>query len=298
MQALKSSLLSSLFLLFMMAACKSPSSNIPKIDEQAFNNYWNQGKAEISTFKLNQSIDGSQHDGTLVMVFVTEDFSRKREVKLDEPKKHSSDAVKVMKFNMNKEFITGIDQYEMMTSVYTPLNYDLDPHSLKWVASSQEWNGQTFLQANWKGYRYETHLYSYFGNEGDTDVKLVNTWLEDEMWNKIRIAPNNLPIGKIKIVPSAFYLRLSHTPIKEYEAISTVKDSNGQYIFSLQYPDLGRTLEITFEKAFPHKILSWKEAYGKTEITTATLSKTILSDYWNHVHPEDESLRDSLLLGR
>ena len=51
----------------MMAACKAPSSNIPKNDEQAFNSYWNQGKAEISTYTLNQSQYGSQNDGSVVL---------------------------------------------------------------------------------------------------------------------------------------------------------------------------------------------------------------------------------------
>jgi len=298
---MKASLLPSfliLLLTMMIVSCKSPSSNIPKNDEQAFNSYWNQGKAEISTFTLNQSRYGSQHDGTVVLLFVTEDFSRKREVKLDEPKKHSSDDVKVMKCNMNKEFITGIYKYNMMSSVFTPLDYKKDPHSLKLVASSQEWCGQTFLQANWKGYRYETHQYSYFENEGDSETKLINAFLEDEIWNKIRVDPDVLPIGKIKIVPAAFYLRLTHTAIKEYDGVASLKEQDGQYVYAIQYPDLGRNMEITFDKAFPHKIMGWKETYGKNEITTATLSKTLMTDYWNHNHPEDEPLRDSLNLVR
>jgi hypothetical protein len=287
----------SFFVLFILAACKSTDSNIPKNDEQAFNTYWNQGKAEISTYNLDQSRYGSQHDGTVVIVFVTEEFSKKKAVKLDEPDKHKGDAVNVMKCNMNKEFVTGIYQYNMMSSVFTPLDYKRHPHSLKLVSSSQEWCGQTFLQVNWERYRYEAQQFSYFESEGDRDIRLVNTWLEDEFWNKIRVAPDQLPIGKIKVVPSAFYLRLSHTKVKVYDAVSTLIDVNGLYTYSLQYPDLGRTLKITFEKVFPYKILNWKESYGKNETTTATLSKTILSDYWNQNHPDDETLRDSLQLG-
>jgi hypothetical protein len=286
----------SIVVTIMMASCSSPSSHIPKNDEQSFNSYWNQGKAEVSTFTLDQSRYGSQHDGTVALVFVTEDFSRKREVKLDEPKKHSSDDVKVMKCNMTKEFVTGIYQYNMMSSVFSPLDYQKDPHSLKLVASTQEWCGQTFLQANWKGYRYETQQYSYVEEEGDTETKLINTWLEDEIWTKIRIAPDMLPIGKIKMVPSAFYLRLTHTALKVYEALTTIKEQDGQYHYTIQYPELGRTMEINFEKVFPHKIFGWKETYGKNETTTATFSKSLLIDYWNHNHPEDEALRDSLHL--
>ena len=284
----------SFFALFLLAACKSHDSTIPKNDEKAFSDYWNQGKAELSTYKLSQSNNGSQYDGTVVVAFVTEDFSKKKLVKLDEPEHHNIDAVKVMKCNMNKEFITGMNQYNMMSSVFTPLDYKRDAHSLKLVASSQDCCGQTFLQVNWKRYRYEAQQFSYFESEGDCDIKLVNTWLEDELWNKIRVAPDQLPIGKIKLVPSAFYLRLSHTKVKKYDAVTTLIDVNGLYTYSLQYPDLGRTLAITFEKVFPYKIRGWKESYGKNETTTATLSRTILSDYWNHNNAGDELLRDTI----
>ncbi len=264
----------------------------------AFNAYWNQGKAEISTFKLSQSRYGNQYDGTVILLFVNEDFSRLREVKMDEPEKRPSDVVKVLKCNLNKEFITGIYQYNLMSSVYTPLDYEKDPHSLKLVASSQDWSGQTYLQANWKGYRYDVHRYSYFDKEGDLETKVTNTWLEDELWTKIRIGPDRLPLGKIKIMPAAFFISLNHSLLKVYDAIATLKEENGQYTYVLEYPDLGRTMTILFQKEFPHKITGWKETYGKNETTIATLSRTILSDYWNHNHPNDQDLRDSLQLAK
>jgi len=276
--------------------CKKEHSPIPQNDLKAFSDYWYQGKAEISSFELSQSRYGANHDGTAVMVFVTEDFSKSKFVKLDEPQKYLSDATRVLKFNMNKEFVTGIYNYSMMGSVYTPIDYDHFPHSLKVSSGIQDWCGQTYWQANWKGNRYEVQRFSYFETEGDSKYSLVNTWLEDEMWNKIRVAPNTLPVGEVKMIASAFYLRLTHKPDKVYVAKTSVNKIGDHYTYTIHYPELSRTLAIDFETSFPHRILGWKESYGLNEVTTGKLIKTIMSDYWNHNHLEDEGLRDSLML--
>ncbi|HJW27838.1 MAG TPA: hypothetical protein VJ508_01175, partial [Saprospiraceae bacterium] len=181
-----------LLFLFILSGCRHPASPISKIDDKTFKAYWNQGKAEISSYALDQTLEGHHYTGTSVMTFTPEDFSRSKQFKIDEPKKHPNDDVKVMKLNLNEQFVTGINPYHLMTSVFLPLDYDKDPHSLKWVASVQDWNGQWFVQGNWKGHRYEVNAYSYFESEGDTRSTIVNTFLEDEIWTKIRVSPNTL----------------------------------------------------------------------------------------------------------
>lgn len=288
-----------LCLVFNIAiGCKKEHSPVPENDQIAFDTYWNQNKAEITSYVLHQSRYGSTFEGTSVLLFVTEDFSKSRHVKLDEPEKYKSDATRVLKLNMHKEFVTGIYNYSMMNSVFTPVVYDEYPHSLKLTSGVQDWCGQSFLQSIWKGNRYEVEQFSYFESDGNSKFSLANTWLEDEMWNKIRIAPHKLPIGEVKMIASAFYLRLSHKPNKVYTAQTAVTTSEDHYTYTIHYPELGRTMTIDFEISFPHKILAWKETYGLNEVTTGTLLKTIMIDYWNHNHPVDEGLRDSLLLNR
>ncbi|MEO5906693.1 MAG: hypothetical protein ABIQ11_08205 [Saprospiraceae bacterium] len=285
------------FLFILHFSCKQNPSAIPPVDTKVFSDYWYQGQGEISTYNLSQSRYGEIHDGEVIFVFVTEDFSRSKQVKLDDPARHVSDAIKVMKLNTLKEFITGIYKYSMMSTVFTPINYQDYPHSLKLVASSQDWCGQSFMQANYKGNRYEYRQMSYFEDEGDTEYSLVSTSLEDEIWTKIRVAPNTLPVGKVNMVPSAFYIRLSHHENKVYEAMTTLTSSQINYVYRIEYPDLERSLEILFQKEFPYRILSWKEVYGNNETTTATLSSTMQSDYWNHHHPADEPMRNELKIG-
>ncbi|HZV68143.1 MAG TPA: hypothetical protein VFG10_01315 [Saprospiraceae bacterium] len=280
----------------MLDSCKQQSSQIPEIEHKLFRAYWEQGKGEISSYVLNQSRYGANHEGNVVMVFVTEDMSNSKQVRLDEPAHNAPDAIKVLKLNTSKEFITGIYKYSMMSSVFTPVDYDEHPHTLKLTASSQEWNGQAFMQLNWRGNRYEVQQMSYLESEGDNSFALVSAWLEDEIWTKIRVAPNTLPIGSITMIPSALYIRLSHQPIKAYDAVAGLKAEGEEYIYTIQYPEIKRTLEINFEKTFPYKILGWKETYGNNEVTTARISNTIISDFWNHNHPEDVLLREQLNL--
>lgn len=290
-QALTAIIILSLF------SCRDQISLIPKTDDQVFNAYWNQGKAEISSFELSQSRYGEPHDGKAILIFVPEDFSRSKHIKLDEPQKYKSDALRVLKLNTNKQFVTGIYNYAMMSSVYMPVNHKEYPHSLKLTAGIQDWCGQTFIQANWKGNRYDFQQMSYFESDGDSKFSLAQGWLEDELWTLIRIAPNTLPVGKIKLIPSAFYLRLNHQATKVYPAVTSLKNNNGQYNYTIWYPDLNRKLEINFELTFPYRILDWKEIYGENEVTTGRLIKTIMSNYWQHNHAEDEAMRDSLNLG-
>jgi hypothetical protein len=289
----------SLFLVavvFLMTGCKKHHSPIPPTDDQVFGAYWNQGKAEISSYELSQSRYGAIHDGKTILIFVTEDFSKSKHVKLDEPKKHKSDAIRVMKLNSSKEFVTGIYNYAMMTSVHMPVDHAHYPHSLKLTASTQEWCGQSFMQARWKSNRYEVQQMSYFESEGDAEFSLAQCSLEDELWTLIRIAPNALATGELKLIPSVLYLRLSHHETKAYDAVASLKENGGHYTYSVYYPDLKRKLDIDFEKVFPYRILGWKEVYGENEITTGRILNTIMSDYWLHNQPVDEALRDQLHL--
>jgi hypothetical protein len=177
-----------------------------------------------------------------------------------------------------------------------PLDHSEHPHSLKLTASSQDWCGQSFLQANWKGNRYEIQQFSYFESEGDKKFALPRGILEDELWTLIRVAPDALPSGEIKIIPSSFYLRLTHKEVKVYNAITRLDKKTDHFTYSIDYPELKRKLEIDFETGFPYKILGWKESYGENEVTTGKLLNTILSDYWMHNHPADEVLREDLNL--
>ena len=269
-----------------------------------FGSYWHQGKAEITSYTLEQARYGEVHPGQAVLVYVTEDFSRKKHVKLDDAGAAGDDRVPILKLNFNKKFNTGIYPYSMMTSIFSPVDRQKDPHALKITTSSQEWCGHTFTQLNRKDDGYVVLMLSYFESEGDETVTLEDAFTEDELWTTIRLDPSALPIGPTRLIPGTMVQRLRHMPWGVGVAtarLEPVADSEGLLAYTLEYPDLGRQLTIHFTEAFPHQIEGWEETYrsgfgpGARVLTTrATRNQRILSDYWSRNGLEDAGLRRQL----
>ena len=265
-----------------------------------FRDYWYQGKAEVASYQLSQSRYGELHQGKAVLIFVTEDFSRQKQVKLDYPAQAGEDKVGILKMNFTKKFNTGLYPYSMMLSVFTPIEKQQHANTLKTTMSSQEWCGHVFAQMNLEDKKYKVNSFSYFEQESDQSFKLEKTLLEDELWNLIRLDHKALPEGDIKITPGLFYTRMMHQDLKPLAATAVLTASDTSMTYTLTIPEYQRTLAITFEKAFPHQILSWKESYpgmrGAMLTTTATLDKTLFTDYWTKNKNEYTYLRDSLNL--
>ncbi|NJM24596.1 MAG: hypothetical protein HC859_02780 [Bacteroidia bacterium] len=237
---------------------------------------------------------------TPILIFVTEDFSRKKQVKLDHPQAAGNDKVSVMKMNFVKKFTTGIYPYSMMLSAFTPVVQPREGHSVKVTMSSQEWCGHVYSQMNRDGNRYQVKSYSYFEQEGDANFAIKATLLEDEVWNLIRIDPSALPVGRVEVTPGLFFTRLGHKDLKaEFANISRREEENTVY-YSVAFENSERTLAIQFTKSFPHKILGWTETFvgldGRQHRTSATLDKTLHIDYWTRNKNEFVYLRDSLNL--
>jgi len=98
--------------------CATQEADQPKIIKreisQQFKDYWYDGTAEINSYELQQSRYGQLHQGHAVLIFVTEDFSRSKQVKLDGPGNAVDDKASVLKLNLTKKFNTGIYPYAMM----------------------------------------------------------------------------------------------------------------------------------------------------------------------------------------
>jgi len=282
----------------MKQADKDQPLNVTK----EFSDYWFQGQAELTSYKLEQARYGEVHPGSAVLIFVTEDFSGQKQVKLDNPQQAGTDAVKVLKLNATRKFNTGVYPYSMMASVFTPLNYE-PSSTLKITASSQEWCGHTFSQLNNRGNGFQMSLKSYFESEGDKELSLDKSLLEDELWTNIRLNPDKLPTGDIEILPSALYLRLSHRPVKAEKAEAKIVDADSVKTYSLSYIEFDRSLKIMFNADFPYDIISWEENYtsgfganAKKLTTRAARDKTIMLDYWGRNSLADSVWRDKLNL--
>lgn len=267
-------------------------------DPAAFEGYWSKGQAEITSYTLEQARYGEIHPGQAVLIFVTEDLSQRRQVKLDRPEVAGDDRVRVLKLNLTKKFATGVYPYSMMASVFTPLDLS---GTLKMTASIQEWCGQVFAQLNRRDDGLKIELRSYFESEGDQNKVLPEMVIEDDLWTRLRLDPASLPTGIVEILPSMLYLRLAHRPIIPYAARATSKPAGADGIASylLEYPEFQRTLTIRYRTAFPYEIESWEETYpdgrGGPLLTTRALRKErLMLDYWNHNATVDAPLRKRL----
>ncbi|NOQ75150.1 MAG: septum formation inhibitor Maf [Crocinitomix sp.] len=257
--------------------------------------HWYDGKAEISSYKLEQARYGEVHKGQAVMIFVTEDFSKKSWTKADNP---TDKDVPVMKLNFTKNFNTGIYPYSMMLSTFFPFNDG--KNAVKVSASMQEWCGHTYMELRNKK-QFEVRVDSYFEGESEEEIKLDKTYLEDDFWTIIRLNPENLPIGNAKVIPSFFYVRLAHVDLKAYDCKLSTQPNGEVTDYQFNFPDLERSVTITYETAFPHKIMGWKETYfsgwgdKRQELTTtAELNKSIRTDYWTKNSVADSTYRTEL----
>ena len=265
-------------------------SSFPLSEE--FKNYWFDGKAEISNYILTQSRYGSIRKGSAVLIYVTEDFLPKKQVKANKKTKYTQN---ILKLNRTKKFLTGIYPYSIMTSIFSRLGQNLP--LIKTSTSIQEWCGQTYLQIN-RRKTLEITGHSYFEEEADEMFNLKNDLTEEELWVWIRTQPKILPQGKKKLLPSLEYLRMNHKPIKFYEAVLDLKNNDTLNMYSIFYPELKRKLSIYFEPNHPYQILKWNEYDLENEkiISSAVLEKMIKLPYWELNKIGDEHFRDSLNL--
>jgi hypothetical protein len=266
--------------------------------------YWYQGEAEISSYELSQNRYADTHPGEAVMIFVTEDFLTGKQVKDEFPL--TTNSIKVLKNNQLRKFPTGIYDYSMMTSVFTPVRASEFPYTLKVSTSSQEWCGHTYMQINKEKRRYRMRLHSYFEEEADQMTEAPLAILEDELYNRIRINPEGLPTGELELFPGTMYCRLTHTPFEAQPATATLDAYEGNTFegeklraYRLSYPDQRRTLEIVFEAEPPYIIVGWTDTYpslfdGALRTTIAKRKRTLLDPYWKHNSLKDMSLRQKL----
>lgn len=263
-----------------------------------FHRLWYDGNAEVSSYILTQNRYGELHEGKAVLVFVTEDFSKQKQVKLDHPEKAGTDKLPVLKLNFSKNFQTGIYPYSILNSVFTPVDLS---GTVKSTCSVQEWCGHTFTQVNKKGNDgFVASEYSYFEEEGDKKTELPGALLEDELWNLIRINPESVPRGKVKLIRGNIAVRLIHLPLSTVEAEISQSDTafNSQSYKSLNVNFPERKLSIYYSPVFPFQIYGWDESYGefgKPEATSrARLIKTMRLPYWKLHNNKHLIYKDSL----
>jgi hypothetical protein len=260
---------------------------------EGFNNYWYAGKAELCSYEVIQERYGEIRLAEQVNIFVTEDFSKSKQVKLDDAAAAGTDKTPVLKLNAVRRFHAGIYDYSIMQSIFTPISGSA---TIKTTTTIQDWCGQVFIQNNLTQDGYRNRTFSYFETEGDQDIQLPIALLEDELWTRIRLNPSVIKTGKTSIIPSALYTRLRHKPGGAQNAELQIETGEKESLLKLTYSDIPRSLSIRFETAFPHKILGWEELNENKMASRGVLKASRNSAYWSEHDNFHAPLRDSLKL--
>lgn len=250
----------------------------PLAKDQAFQQYWNTGLSEVNTYEVTQTIDTSQKTRQAQLIFRIVDFDTKKHGQATSLNK--SESTTVLKQNLIQKIDTGVYEYSLMNSTFTPTNYVVFPHALKVEYAKQNTQGQEYSQVDWQGQTFLYKRKSDFQPKAQQDTSVKTAWLEDEIWNRVRLSPQTLPDGEIEMIPSLEYL---HTTNQKVEAISckaTLEektDSLSKQVlknYTIEYPEKHRKVSIQFEAQFPYKILNWESSFeqnGKVNTMKARL---------------------------
>ena len=122
---------------------------------------------------------------------------------------------------------------------------------------------------------------------------------EDEIFNLIRLNPDLVPTGHLKLIPSLIFNRFTHVPLEaESAVISKRKIGANQGEIEVIYEEIGRKFLVRYMDAFPFEIMYWQETQttkeGKEEVTSAVRKSVQMLDYWRKNGVQDESIRKSL----
>lgn len=291
-----------------LLSCESGRNLQPPALHADFARYWQQGKAELSRYALVQARYGNLNQGELIVITVTEPFNADKQVKSDSLSGRS--VRQVLKAQTMRRFTTGIYDYTMTTTSFKPIDDAVDFPAMKITSTSVDWCGQTFAQLNQVsgGYRIESR--SYFESEADEDFNVSGAFSEDEIWQRIRLAPEALPQGSVRILPALVAARLRHRRLAPETATATTSNYEGSEIsgknlksYRLVYAHglkEERVVDFIFEREFPFKIVGYTEEYEDGFVkprrlrTVARLTQQTLLDYWATHDPEHEALRRQL----
>ncbi len=268
---------------------------------------WGDGKAELSGYRLQLPRYGQPRAGTLVLIYVTEDFSDRLRVKADPGRHPPSDVYPVLKLNAIRKFQTGIYDYSVMTSVFARVDFAAGerPFPLRKLSlSSQEWCGQVYHQvlplapaAGATTVAWQSTSHSYFDGEADDQRTLLvpagnaPVVAEDELPILLRsyaqrrelLAPGAQ--RTVTFLPSLMRARLLHQPlvfttatISRLGTTLPLKTAAGEFLVTTYTVIIAGGDRGTFHFAArpPYQLVHYKWESGEE----ATLLGTTRLPYW------------------
>ncbi len=290
----------------ILLLCLAPLS----VSAQGFYDYWGDGRAEVSSYRVVQSRYGEDRAGYGVMIFVTEDVNRKTLIKVESPTPEP-DRIYALKLNNVLKFTTGIYDYSVMTSVFSAVEPQAGVRPfelLKLNMSSQEWCGHVFEEVRFDGDHVQGNLNSYFEREGNRSWSLERSETfasEDHLLIQIRELKGPFMAEgesrQLMLLPALWQFRVQHSERSLVSATLTKGEREQITVGEATYTafpwfwsDGTREKSVWVDAEYPHRILRWASADGSRG--ELMVSKRL--PYWGQHDLDDEHLRDELEIPR
>lgn len=248
----------------------SPATALPA----GFGTYWYGPRVETHTYRLEQALDGRLIPGEARLDFQAEDFRTSRPVSASAATTTDTDERPALHSTLTKTFSAGPFADHLRTSVLTPISSPLYPNTLRVSTSALLANHEQGLQLTYRNNGYHVAPIEAEGYD------VEKTMLEDELWNRIRQAPDKLPTGETRLMPGTMTAQLRGKrpePLPVTAKLDTYEGVlyPGKFLkaYTVEYTTDDRTLTIVFESGFPHRIVGWEETYrsGPALLTTRAI---------------------------
>ena len=283
--------------------------------DPGFYEYWGDGRAELSSYRIIQPRYGELRDGFGVMVFVTEDLNRQTLIKVESPTSES-DRRYTLKLNNLIRFNTGIYDYSVMTSVFSFVRageggFGRDRFDFAKVSlTAQEWCGHVFDEVRATPDQLHGRLASYFEAEGNRDYRLQRPdsfVSEDELLIRIRELDGELMSSgetqQLQLLPSLWQLRMGHQEHALVPALLKKGEVEEHRVGGRDRPAVPwtwtveegkRSVTVWVASRHPRHILAWDSSDGgRGELLTS-----VREPYWRLQGNADEVMRERLQLPR
>ncbi|HSQ61344.1 MAG TPA: hypothetical protein VLT84_13130 [Acidobacteriota bacterium] len=235
----------------------------------SFESVWQDGRAELCGYRYAVTRYGERRGGQAVAIYVTEPFSERRRVKLDDPAASPGDAFEALKLNLVRDFQTGIYDYNTMSSLFVRSS-DFIPAKISF--SSSEWCGNVYEELRFDRDAVRQSIRSYFeGESADRSLEAPRGGVPEENLHVLLrgLRGDFLRPGetrRVPFLPSAFARRLAHSAaawgsavIERAARTETVRVPAGSFQadrYTVRASD-GREGRYWIESAPPRRVLRW-----------------------------------------
>jgi hypothetical protein len=238
--------------IFQQDKPQTPQNATVQVNQETngiFQKYWKIQNIEQAKFIL---LEDSTVIGEATLSFSLKDFGK------DQP----NGIIKSLSTNFTQKINQENYNYSEITTTITPLNAPVYPHAMA-ITSSTQSNDIT----DFSSFQPQPKSYLFISRNSQNPEKEIREisekiHLEDEIWAKIRMNPDGLPQGEFEMIPSLGYWNKTHESPNAQEVKAELKSVEGNpklKNYTLDYPELKRKLEITFDANFPFQIIEFQE---------------------------------------